>query len=211
MFEEPSIVVVGTSAGGVAALTKLVSSLSREINAAIFIVQHVSPDAPGLLPDILQSVTALPVRHAKHKEPIVARRIYVAPPDRHLVIAPNQLLLTRGPKEHFTRPSIDPLFRSAALAYGPRVIGVILTGTLDDGMAGLWVIKQRGGITVVQDPKEAEYTGMPLSAMTYVAVDHLLPGPEIGPLIERLSREPRSSDGERAMPNELELETRIAK
>jgi two-component system chemotaxis response regulator CheB len=191
-------------------LKTLVKVLSRELNAAVFVVQHVAPDGPGLLPQILQHATMLPVAHAVDREPIVPGRIYVAPPDHHLMIAPDQVRVTRGPKEHFTRPAVDPLFRSAALACGPRVIGVILTGRLDDGTAGLWAVKERGGITVVQDPRDAEYPSMPRTALRYVSVDYCLPSAEIGPLLERLSREPRRSGGEYPMPKRLELETRIA-
>jgi two-component system, chemotaxis family, protein-glutamate methylesterase/glutaminase len=208
---EVSIVVIGASAGGIAALRRLVSALSGHVNAAFFIVQHSGPDSPGLLPKILQSATVLPVVHAVNKGTIIARRIYVAPPDYHLIIAPGQVLVTGGPKEHFARPAVDPLFRSAALAYGPRVIGVILTGMLDDGTAGLWAVKQRGGIAVVQDPTEAEYPDMPSSALKHVSIDHCLPAAEIGALIDRLSRDARPRDGEHPMPKGLELETRIAK
>jgi two-component system chemotaxis response regulator CheB len=211
MAEQPSIVVVGASAGGVSTLRTLVAAWSGEINAAVFIVQHTAPDGPALLPEILKSTTALPVRHAVDQEPIARGQIYVAPPDHHLVIARDQVLVTRGPKEHFARPAIDPLFRSAALTYGPRVIGVILTGRLDDGTHGLWAVKERGGIAVVQDPDEAAYPSMPMNALRYVLVDHCVPVAEIGPLVERLSRERRPTHGEYPMSKELELETRIAK
>jgi two-component system chemotaxis response regulator CheB len=195
----------------VPALQTLVGGLSEEVNAALFIVQHTLPSGPGFLPNILRRATELSVAHALDKEPIATGRIYVAPPDFHLIIAPEQVRLARGPKEHFTRPAIDPLFRSAALAYGPRVIGVILTGTLDDGTAGLWAVKERGGITAVQHPHDAEYPGMPTSALKYVSVNHCLPLVAIAPLIERLVREPSPTHGEYPMPKELELETRIAR
>jgi two-component system chemotaxis response regulator CheB len=211
MAEQSSIVVVGASAGGVSALRTLVAAWSGEINSAIFIVQHTAPDGPALLPEILKSTAALPVRHAVDQEPIAHGQIYVAPPDHHLVIAHDQVLVTRGPKEHFARPAIDPLFRSAALTYGSRVIGVILTGRLDDGTHGLWAVKERGGIAVVQDPDEAAYPSMPMNALRYVLVDHCLPVAEIGPLVERLSRERRPTHGDYPMSKELELETKIAK
>ncbi len=205
------MIVVGTSAGGLAALRVLLGDVATDINAAIFIVQHTSPDGPGLLPSILQPVTALKVAHAVDHEPIRRGRVYVAPPNRHLVIVGEQVLTTNGPRENFTRPAIDPLFRSAALAYGPRVIGVILTGRLDDGSAGLWAVKERGGIAIVQDPREAQFSQMPANALATVPVDHCLPLAQIGPRFGRLAQVSRPNLGGSRMSKDLELETRIAK
>ena len=204
------IIVVGTSAGGLAALRVLVGAIDQQINAAIFVVQHTTPDGPGLLPHILQPLTPLPVAHARDQEPIRRGRVYVAPPNRHLVVDAEQVLTTLGPRENFARPAVDPLFRSAALAHGPRVIGVILTGRLDDGSAGLWAVKERGGIAIVQDPRDAEYAQMPQNALSHVRIDHCVPLAQIGPLLGRLAEKSLRS-GDSTMPKGLELETRIAK
>ena len=148
-------IVVGASAGGVQALTKLVTGLAPELPAAVFIVLHVAPDVPSYLPTILSRDARLPVAHAVDGEEITTGRVYVAPPDHHLLIEQQHLRLVHGPKENLHRPSIDALFRSAARWAGPRTIGVVLTGARDDGAAGMRAIKQRGGITIVQDPAEA--------------------------------------------------------
>src|SRR5262249_5030371 len=139
------IIVVGTSAGGVDALQRLIAPLPSDLPAALFIVLHRPIDSPGLLAEILQSASALPVAHAVDGDSIAHSHIYIAPPDRHLLIEQEHIRLTRGPKEYRFRPAIDPLFRSAAYSYGTRVIGVVLTGNMDDGTAGLWAIKDRGG------------------------------------------------------------------
>jgi two-component system chemotaxis response regulator CheB len=172
--ERRDIVVIGASAGGVTALRSLVSQLPADFPAALMVALHVGAH-PSVLPALLQSAGPLRASHAANGEPIIAGRIYVAPPDHHLVIEPQALHLTRGPKEHHSRPAIDPLFRSAALAYGPRVIGVVLTGQLDDGTAGLQAIKACGGLAIVQDPRDAEHPSMPMSALHHVDVDHCLP------------------------------------
>src|SRR5262249_53671611 len=147
-----------------AALSSLCRDLPQNFPAAIFIVMHVSPNYPSLLPDLLARSGKLPVRHGVSGEPIRLGRIYVAPPDHHMVLEADRIRITKGPKENRSRPAVDTLFRSAAYAYGPRAIGVVLTGTLDDGTAGLWAIKDRGGITIIQDPEEAEHASMPLNA-----------------------------------------------
>ena len=154
------IVVIGTSSGGVEALTKIVGGLPKDFPATVLIVMHTSPHSPGYLPKILTRAGHLPVTHAEDLERISRGHIYVAPPDQHLLIEPRGYIrITRGPKENRFRPAIDPLFRSAALAFGPRVIGVILTGSLDDGTPGLKAIKRRGGLAIVQDPVEAAVDG----------------------------------------------------
>ncbi len=204
------IIVVGTSAGGLTALRKLLRGVSADINAAIFIVQHTSPEGPGLLPEILRSASSLPVAHPRDQEHIKRGHVYVAPPNRHMVIVEKQVWTTSGPRENLCRPAIDPLFRSAALHYGSRVIGIILTGTLDDGTAGLWAVKERGGIAIVQDPGEAEFAQMPLNALGHVQVDHCLRIAEIGPLLGRIASESPPEIGETVMAKDLELETRFA-
>jgi two-component system, chemotaxis family, protein-glutamate methylesterase/glutaminase len=204
------IIVVGTSAGGLNALQKLLRGIPPDINAAIFIVQHTSPEGPGLLPELLRSASALPIAHPHDQEQIRRCRVYIAPPNRHMVIFERQVWTTNGPRENHSRPAIDPLFRSAALHYGSLVIGIVLTGTLDDGTAGLWAVKERGGVAIVQHPDDADFAQMPLNALTHVRVDHCLPLAEIGALVGRLASESRPDIGESAVAKDLELETRIA-
>src|ERR1044071_8567923 len=165
------ILTIGASAGGVEALRVLVSLLPTELPAALFVVLHIPQDAPSLLPALLQRAGSLPARHPADNTPIENGRIYVAPPNRHMLLEPGRVRLVHGPKENRHRPAIDPLFRSAAKAYGPRVVGVILTGALDDGTQGLEVVKKCGGVTIVQNPEEAIVPSMPLSALRYVEVD----------------------------------------
>jgi two-component system chemotaxis response regulator CheB len=135
--------------------------------------------------------------------------IYVAPPDQHMLVEQGCIRLLRGPKENRHRPAIDPLFRSASVAYGPRVVGVVLTGSLDDGTAGLVAIKRVGGIAVVQDPNEAFYPGMPLNALEHVHVDYKLPISKIGPLITRLAYEPVDKEGAYNVPEDMEIEMKL--
>jgi two-component system chemotaxis response regulator CheB len=203
------IIVVGASAGGIEALKKLVSGLPPDLGAAVFVVQHTAPNSPGLLPSILQRSGRLPALSVKNKAPIEPGRIYVAIPDHHLIIEPGTVRSTRGPKENHSRPAVDPLFRSAALAYGPRVIGIVLTGGLDDGTSGLWTIKCLGGTAIVQDPEEAFADSMPRSALKHVRVDHCVPMAEMGSLLVRLTKEPAES-GETAVPEEAKIEVEIA-
>lgn len=184
------LIVIGTSAGGVEALQTLVGTLPKDMAAAVLIVMHTSPQGPYLLPQILGRAGPLPVALTIDGAPIEPGKIYVAPPDHHLFVKGACLQLVRGPKENRSRPAVDPLFRTAAAAYGPRVIGVILTGMLDDGTAGLSAVRQRGGIAVVQDPADALYSSMPESALRYVGADFTLPILEIGPLLARLATEP---------------------
>jgi two-component system chemotaxis response regulator CheB len=188
------IIVIGASSGGVEAVLALARELPADLPAAVFVVVHCRPDGPGLLASLLAKQGALPAAHAVDGAPIEHGRIYVAPPDMHLLLRAGHMHLRRGPKENHTRPSADPLFRTAALAFGPRVVGVVLTGNLDDGTAGLFAIAGAGGVTVVQDPEDASYPGMPSSAIENVAVDHILPLDEIAPMIYRLSRTAPSAD-----------------
>ena len=184
------IIVIGTSAGGVEALKSLFSGLTAELSAAVFVVQHFRPHEQSFLPSILQRRTSLHVEHAADCEEIKPGRVYIAPPDRHMLIAHGHIHLSSGPRENRTRPAINPLFRSAALAYGPRVIGVILTGMLDDGTVGLWEIKRRGGIAVVQSPGDAQYGQMPESAIQNVSIDYQVPIDQMGPLLISLATQP---------------------
>ena len=185
----PRIVAVGASTGGVQALMMLAASLPSDFPAALLVVQHIGRFR-SILPELLGQRGALEAAHAVDGEPIRAGRIVVAPPDRHLLVEDGKLRLLNGPKEHHSRPAIDPLFRSAALAHGPAVVGVVLTGRLDDGTAGLQAIKACGGIAVVQDPADAAEPSMPSSALAYVDVDHRVPLDALGPLLVELVRRP---------------------
>lgn len=180
------IIVIGASAGGVNAVPLLIASLPADLPASVFVVLHIPAQAPDLLVSIIGRHAALPVRNGIEGEKIHPGRVYVAPPDHHLQVETGHVRLNRGPRENRHRPAIDALFRSAAEAYGPRVTGVILSGYLDDGTAGLNSIKTHGGVTIVQDPNDAAAPGMPESALRNVKVDHCVPLAEIGPLLVRL-------------------------
>lgn len=181
------VIVVGASAGGVEALLKLVAGLPADLPAAVFVVVHTAPDNPGILPKILARAGKLPVVMPEDLTVIERGRIYVARPDHHLLVKPGYLRTPRGPQENSFRPAVDPLFRTAALAYGPRVVGVILSGGMDDGTHGLSLIKQHGGIAIAQDPEDALVNSMPLSAIRNVEVDYILPVAEIPEVLARLA------------------------
>jgi len=204
------IIVIGTSAGGVQALISLVSDLPKNLPAAVFIVLHVPTNAPSFLPDILARDSRLPIAHATDGELITRGKIYVAPPDHHLMMENGHVELVRGPKENLHRPSIDALFRSAARWAGPRVIGVVLTGARHDGTVGMRTVKQRGGITIVQDPLEAPFPSMPMSVMQSIKVDYSLPLREIAPLLSKLPREVVEEEGQYPVPDQVDIEVRIA-
>jgi two-component system, chemotaxis family, protein-glutamate methylesterase/glutaminase len=168
------IVAIGASAGGVEAVTFLARRLPPDFPGAVFVAMHFPTHSVSVLPRILERAGPLPAAHAEDGEPIHAGRIYVAPPDTHLLPLRHGITLVRGPRENGNRPAIDPMFRSAAAAHGQRVIGVVLTGNLDDGTAGLLAIKRAGGIAIVQDPADALFPSMPTSAIEHVRVDHVL-------------------------------------
>jgi len=203
-------IVIGASAGGVQALSTVVADLPPNLPAAVFIVLHVSASFPSLLPGILARESKLHVAHAIDGEPIKHGRVYVAPPDQHLIIEDRHVRLVHGPKENLHRPSIDALFRSAARWKGPRVIGVVLTGARDDGKVGMRAVKQRGGTAIVQDPLEAPFPSMPMSVLQDIRVDYSLALREIGPLLNQLSRQVAEEEGRYPMPDEVEIESRIA-
>jgi two-component system chemotaxis response regulator CheB len=184
------IIVIGASAGGLEPLIKIVQALPEELPAAVFVAVHTAPNNPGILPQILARVGRLPAQMARDGDTIAAGHIYVAPADRHLLIQDGVMRVARGPKENGFRPAVDPLFRTAANVFGPKVIGVILSGGLNDGAYGSILIKRRRGVTVVQDPHEAFVPGMPQSVIENQAADHILPSNAIGALITRLSAEP---------------------
>jgi two-component system, chemotaxis family, protein-glutamate methylesterase/glutaminase len=203
------IVVVGASAGGVEALADLAASLPSNLPAAVFVVLHLPATGTSALPEILRRHGPLPAAHIKDGEPIQPGRIYVGPPDHHVLLRPGRVHLSRGPRENGYRPAIDPLFRSAAREYATRVIGLVLSGALDDGTAGLLAIKSRGGIAVVQDPADAVYPGMPSNALEHVAVDHVLAAASMGKLLARLiadSAEPPSDPAPSGMQVEVDME-----
>jgi len=207
-----NIIVIGTSTGGIEALKVLVGRLPPDLNASIFIVLHMGPDGLGLLPEILERSGPLPASNARQGEAIQLGRICVAPPDHHLLLeSTGHVRLSRGPKENRFRPAVDPLFRSAAYAFGPRVVGVVLTGFLDDGTAGLWAIKERGGTAVVQNPEEALAPSMPRSALQHVPVDHCVSLEDVAPLLVQLARTPVMQKGALPVPKRLETEVKIAK
>ena len=181
----PRLVVVGASAGGVAALRQLAAGLPADFPAPVLVVLHIGANE-SVLPQLIANDCRLSVAHASDGEPLLAGTIRIAPPDRHLMVEYGKLRLTRGPKENYARPAIDPLFRSAALEMRERVIGMVLTGMLDDGTVGLQAVKQGGGIAIVQDPAEAVESSMPASALRHVAVDHCVPLAEMPGLLSQL-------------------------
>jgi two-component system, chemotaxis family, protein-glutamate methylesterase/glutaminase len=183
------VIVIGASAGGIEPLKTLVAALPSDLPAAIFIVQHIPPWQRSQLPEILTHAGNLPAFHPAPDEEIRNGRIYVAPPDRHVIMeSGGKIALWHGPKENRFRPAINPLFRSAAVMYGKRVAGVILSGALDDGAAGLWWVKRFGGIGAVQEPEEALFPDMPRNAMEHSTVDYVLPVSKLGPALTRLAR-----------------------
>jgi len=189
MGKNERLIVVGTSTGGLAALRTLCAALPADFPAPILVVMHVG-SGTSLLPVILSGSCALSVRHPADGDPIERGTVMVAPPDHHLLVEGDRVRLFRGPKENHVRPAIDPLFRSSAIEHGAKVIGVILTGNLDDGVIGLQAIKAYGGIAIVQDPKEAEAPSMPRNALDYVDVDYCMPLSEIGTALANLVGQP---------------------
>jgi len=207
-----NIIVVGASAGGVPALSELAENLPKDLPAAVFVVLHVTPFSQSHLPEVLSKCGPMRADHAIDGEIVRPGQIYVAPPDRHLLVENDRVLVRNGPKENRFRPSIDALFRSAAYTYGARVIGCVLTGALDDGTSGLWTIKRRGGLAIIQEPDEAHFPDMPLNVLKEVEVDFRSRISEMGLLLARLVK--RKAPGERKLSvNEskrLKLEMEIA-
>lgn len=187
MMPGHDIVVIGASAGGVEALQQLVSRLPKDYSGTLFVTLHLAREGRSVLGTILDRSGKLPASTAEDNSPIKPGRIYVAPPDYHLVIRFNRISVIRGPKEHGHRPSIDVMFRSAAQAYGARVVGVVLSGFRDDGTAGLIAIKKAGGIAVVQDPAEAAVPQMPQHAAQKVKPDFVLRSLEIADTLVQLA------------------------
>jgi two-component system chemotaxis response regulator CheB len=184
------IIVIGASAGGVEVLQQVVRTLPPNFPAAVFVTLHFPEHATSVLPRILSRAGPLPALHAADGDAVVRGRIYIAPPDHHLLLMRRGMRIVRGPKDNGNRPAIDPMFRSAAVAFGPRVIGVVLTGNLDDGTAGLAAIKRRGGLTVVQDPEEALFSSMPRSALEHVEIDRVIRAGQFGRTIQEIMCDP---------------------
>ena len=205
-MEKRNIIVIGASAGGFEALKTIASGLPADLDASIFVVWHMAADVRGVMPHVLNRVGPIAAVEPYDHEEFRTNRIYVAPPDRHMLIEDGHIRVTRGPRENRFRPAVDPLFRSAALAYGGRVIGVVLSGGLDDGTAGLWSVKNRGGLAVVQDPRDAEVPSMPQNALREVEADHIVPVTMMAPLLVRLSQEEVPAVTEAAMIDENENE-----
>lgn len=204
------IIVIGASAGGLKALSAVLTELPSDLAAAVFVVQHLAADRESYLPKLLADVTDLPVSSPVDDEVFSLGHVYVAAPDHHLLLSGDHVRVMRGPQENRFRPSIDALFRSAARSHGSRVIGMVLTGYLDDGTVGLQTIKKRGGITIVQDPQEAEYPSMPRIALRYVKVDHTVPIADAGALLVRLVGDPPAAQEEFPTTPEIEIESNIA-
>ncbi len=204
------LIVIGTSAGGLDALQQLVSDLPVDLPACVCIVQHLAANSPGLLPGLLSRAGPLPVMACTDGMPLEQGHIVMASPDHHLLVEPGKLRLSRGPKENHHRPSVDVLFRSAAVAYGPRVVGVILTGRLDDGTAGLLAVKQCGGIAVVQEPQDALYPSMPQSALRHVVVDATVPISQLAALLVTVAHQPACEEDSTRIPALLKHEVQMA-
>jgi two-component system chemotaxis response regulator CheB len=204
------MLALGASAGGVEALMQVAAGLPADLPAAVFVVLHLSAETPSHLPHLLDRAGPLPAVAASDGQAIEPGRIYVAVPDYHLLLERDRMRLVRGPRENRSRPAIDPLFRTAARAFGPRVVGVVLSGALDDGSAGLRAIKRLGGVAVVQDPDDALVPSMPASALTNADVDHCVKTVEIAPLLARLAHEPIKREGGSSMPRDIDMEARLA-
>jgi len=199
------IVVIGASAGGVEAITTVLAGLPRDLRAAVLVVLHISRGR-SVMPEIISRAARLPATHPNDGDELHYGHIYVAPPDHHLTVDGSRMRVQHGPSENGVRPAVDPLFRSAARSFGPRVVGVVLTGALDDGTAGLAAVKEAGGIAVVQDPEEAFAPSMPRSAMNLVPVDHVLPLREIPVLLTTLALEEAPPETRRTGPHLAPIE-----
>ena len=201
------IVAIGGSAGGFVALEQIIKTLPADFPAAVFVVLHLNPNSPSVLPALLGRMGKLPASHPADGETIRPGHIYVARPDHHLLLRPGKILLRRSPHENRTRPAVNPLFRSAAIAYRSRVIGVLLSGMLDDGAAGMTAIRQCGGIAVVQDPDDAVWGEMPRNALRQNKVEHVAPAASLGSLLNELVHQPAGPMP--PIPDNLIAENRI--
>jgi len=203
------VVVVGSSAGGMEALTRLVAQLPANFPAPVFIVNHMGASTTGKpLIDVLNSAGSVKCSHAEDGEAFKRGRVYLAPSDQHTLVVKGKMLVTKGARENRYRPAIDPLFRSAAVAYGKGVIGIILTGDLDDGTSGMMAIKRCGGVCIAQDPTDAAHPDMPQSVITHVGADYCVPLAEMGALLEKLVT--RKVGASKKPPADLIIEAKIA-
>jgi len=202
------IIIFGSSAGGVEALQRVCAAFPEDLQAAVLITQHLSPTARSVLPQLLNKAGPLKARTPVDGQEIEPGHIYVAAPDLHMLVRPGRILMRRGPTENRTRPAVNALFRSAAVHYGSRVIGVVLTGLLDDGTEGLIAIKAAGGLSIVQDPDDAEWPSMPRNAIKRDHVDHIAPINQMSALLARLARE--KSGPTIPIPEEYLIEDSIA-
>nr|WP_294781239.1 chemotaxis protein CheB [uncultured Flavobacterium sp.] len=186
LFPDDYIVVIGGSAGGFQAIKKIIKDLPKDFRPPIFIVWHTGAETEGVMPGVLNKINSIFAAYALDGEEIKPNRIYIAPPDHHMLLIKNTIKLSKGPKENHFRPAVDPLFRSASYHFGSRTIGIILSGALDDGTSGLWKIKASGGIAIVQDPNDAEVKSMPETALRNVTTDYCAPASEIGNLLTQI-------------------------
>lgn len=205
-MDKRDILAIGASAGGITALQRLFAAMPRDVTATVFVVQHIGA-THSVLPTVLSRAGWLPAFHPDDGEPVRPGWIHVAPPDHHLLVKDGCTLVRRGARENRCRPAIDPLFRSVAVAYGVRAVGLILTGTLDDGTAGLRAVKRCGGLAMVQDPEDAEWPDMPCNAMRHVSVDACAPLSDLPALLTRLLTEP--SGPAVPVPADIAMEARI--
>ncbi|HYX69381.1 MAG TPA: chemotaxis protein CheB [Terriglobales bacterium] len=180
------VVAIGSSAGGLGALFKVLGPLAADFPASVLIVQHLDPRHKSLMPDLLAHKTQLRVKQAEHGEVLLPGVVYIAPPDEHLLVGPGKVQLAHSQLVHYSRPSIDLLFESVAGTYGSRAIGVVLSGSNSDGSAGVRAIKEAGGTTLAQDPGSAEFNVMPRSAVRTGCVDQVLALDEIGTTLSQL-------------------------
>ena len=207
-MDKRDIIAIGASAGGLTALKRLFGAMPMGCAPTVFVVLHITPNTRSILPQLLERIGWLPAFHPVDGEPIRPGHIHVAPPDHHLLLHRDRVLIRRGPRENRTRPAVDPLFRSAGVAFGSRVVGVVLSGTLDDGTSGLWAIRRCGGLGIVQDPDDAEWPGMPQSAIDRGEADHVLPLDQMPALLSQFAAEPAPPSP--PVPLDVATEARIA-
>jgi two-component system, chemotaxis family, protein-glutamate methylesterase/glutaminase len=203
------VIAVGGSAGGVEALRRLASGLPEDLPHALVVALHMAPGTPSVLARIIDRSGPLSATAARHGDRLERGHIYVAVPDHHLLVDDHHIVVSRGPRENGHRPALDALLRSAAVAYGPNAVGMLLSGVLDDGVLGLRAIRERGGVVVVQDPEDALFPAMPLNALSAVGVNHTVTASAAGPLFAQLAASSREETPMHSDPT-MDLENRIA-